>query len=286
MKKPVVIIGVVAAIGLIAGAVWLFTFSRSAQNNTISNPSASLPAVSSTFQGKTQSATSAPIQQISSPENPEVAKDFLSEAQNVNQITLGGTVVALPYALQIWGNTNSGGEALLEYASSTGWTLVSLGGGEWSVLALIQEGVPQLIAEQLVAGLTNSASAPSPVVSPMNIPAGNTIAIGTSQGSVTTNNFYKSADYIAQDQQMVVIRQSSTYIIVYNVSNSSFTVTIQSVPLEAVRQTAEAAFLNSLGISQQDACKLNVYESVLANVSDKYVGKSLPLSFCGNPTAL
>jgi hypothetical protein len=276
MKKIIAVIGILTIIGIIAWGVWFFTFSRNSQSNL----GVSLQMPSSTPQGQTQSATPAPVQQISSLENPEVAKDFLGEVQNVNQITLGGTVVVLSYSLQIWGNTNSGGEALLKYASSTGWTLVSLGGGEWTVPALMQEGVPQSIAEQLVAGLTNSASTSLSAVSPMNIPSGDTITIGTSKGSVTMNNFYKSAAYIAQDQQTVVIQQTSTYIIVYNVLHSSFTITIQSAPLEATRQAAEAAFLNTLGISQQDACKLSAYENVPASVSDKYVGKSLPLSFC------
>lgn len=117
-------------------------------------------------------------------------------------------------------------------------------------------------------------------------PPGSTITLGTSHGNVTTNNFYKSADYITQDQQTVVIQQAPTYSIVYNVSDSSFIISILSAPLEAARQAAETAFLNSLGISQKDACALNVYEGVPASVSNKYIGEPFPLSFCGNSTAL
>ena len=123
----------------------------------------------------------------------------------------------------------------------------------------MQEGVPLATAKQLVAGVTNGA--PSSIVSPTNIPAGNTVTIGTSQGSVMMNNFYKNASYIAQDQNAVVIQQTVNYGIFYNISNSNFTITIFSAPVDAVRQTAEAAFLSSLDISQQDACKLSVYEN-------------------------
>ncbi len=117
-------------------------------------------------------------------------------------------------------------------------------------------------------------------------PTGTTITLGTSQGSVVTDNFYNTADYITQDQQTVVMNQTSTYSIVYNVSDSSFIITILAEPLEANRQLAEAAFLKSLKISEQSACKLNVYEAVPASVSDQASGKPFPLSFCGTPSPL
>ena len=280
MKKPILIITALFAIGLIAWGIWFFALSKGSGGNTSSNnPSGSSLSV----QSQTQSGASVPIQGITSPQNPEVAKAFLGEMQNANQTALGGTVLVSPYALQVWGGANEGGEALLENVPSTGWTLVSLGGGEWSALALMQEGVPQSIAMQLITGL--SGGTPPPVTSPINIPPGNTLTIGTPQGSVVMNNFYNSADYIAQNQRAIVIQQSSTYDIVYNVSDSGFTLTVFSMPFETVRQTAEAALLNLLGISKQDACKLSVYENVTGNASGQYAGRSFPLSFCA-PSAV
>jgi hypothetical protein len=278
MKKTILIIGAVIIIGLIAWSVWFLVSSKNSNNNISSQPSGSLPSVSVT----TQNGASVRVQNVVSPQNSEVANDFLNEMKNANQIALGGTVIVSPYALQIWGDANTGGEALLEYAAPTGWTLLSLGGGEWNVIALIQEGVSQSIVEQLVMGLTNGTS--SPATSPQNIPTGDTITLGTSQGSVTMNNFYKSAGYITQDQQAVVIQQSSAYSIVYNVPVSSFTLTISSAPPETVRQTMEGAFLSSLGISQVDACKLKVNESISSGVSDQYAGELFPLSFCATST--
>lgn len=117
-------------------------------------------------------------------------------------------------------------------------------------------------------------------------PTSTTLAIGTSQGIVTVNNFYASADFITQDKQTVAIKNDPDYVIAYNVSDSSFAITILSTPLEAVRQAAESTFLAKLGISQQDACKLTVYEGVPASVSSQYVGQSFPLSFCGGPPTL
>jgi len=281
MKKLILIIAVVVIVVLIVWGVWFFVISRnSSPAATSTNSAGLLPPV----QSQAQNGTTASIQGIPSPQNPQVANDFLGAIQNANQISLGGTVVVSPYALQIWGDTNKGGEALLQYGSSTGWSLVSLGGGEWTVLSLIQEGVPVATAQQLVAGLGQTgASTPS---SSVVIPAGATISIGTSHGVVTMNNFYNNAAYIDSNEQTVVIQQAPDYGIFYNISNSSFVITLLSTPLEAAQQTAESAFISSLGIPQQGACKLTVYESVPANVSSQYVGQSFPLSFCGGSPTL
>lgn len=118
------------------------------------------------------------------------------------------------------------------------------------------------------------------------IPTSTTITLGTAEGSVTVNNFYQSANYITQDKQTVAVADTPDYVIAYNVTDSSFAIALLSIPLEAARQAAENTFLSKLGISQQDACKLSVYEGVPASVSDKYVGQSFPLSFCGGPPTL
>lgn len=269
MKKIILIIAAAVVIGLIAWGIWFFAFSKGLESSTPSNQGASLPSV----QSQTQSGTSVRVQNISSPQNPEVSKDFLGEIQNADKIALGGTVVVSPYALQIWGDVNKSGEALLKYEPSTGWILISLGGGQWNVLGLIQEGVPVSIAKQLVAGLTNGTL--SPTTPPITIPAGDTIAIGTSVGNVIMNNFYKSADYIDQEQKAVVIQQASTYNIIYNISDSSFAIAITGTPFDTVREQAESAFLQKLGISQQDACKLQVWVFKPGQTGTR-------LSFCTN----
>jgi hypothetical protein len=118
------------------------------------------------------------------------------------------------------------------------------------------------------------------------IPTSTTIILGTSQGSVTVNNFYQNAQTITQDKQAVIIENPGDYVITYNVPDSSFVISLMSLPLEAARVAAESAFLSKLGISEQDACKLNVYEGVPIGVSDQYPGESFPLSFCGGPPTL
>ncbi len=269
MKKNITILAAVVAIGLVAWLVFSLVFSRN-QNN------------GSAIQSQTQSGISAPVQNISNPQNPEIAKDFLSDIQNANQIALGGTIIANPYALQIWGDANKGGEALLAHASSTGmWTLVSLGGGEWNAFGLIQEGVPVQLAQQLVAGLSPSPSS-SPAVPAITIPAGNMITLGTAHGSVTMNNFYTNAAYIDQNQQAVVIQQSSTYNLIYYIPNNTFALTIFGTPLKIAQSEVEVGFLNALGISRIDACKLNVRVGVRYDIDPNDAGRNLGLSFCAS----
>ncbi|MGD1003729.1 MAG: hypothetical protein ABR884_04125 [Minisyncoccia bacterium] len=162
------------------------------------------------------------------------------------------------------------------------------------VVILIAFGVFYLIQKNAANNATVSTTGTLPPVSTstatssttLAIPTSTTITLGTSQGSVTVKNFYQSADYITQDQQTVAVSQTTDYVIAYNVSDSSFAIALLSTPLEAARQAAESAFLTQLGISQQDACKLTVYEGVPASVSDQYIGQNFSLSFCGGPPTL
>jgi hypothetical protein len=287
MKKIFIILLIIVIIGLVAWGVWFFAVSKNANSSGSStgqtSSSGSLPAAPSSLpsrvQSKTESGTSIYVQNITSPQDSGVAAAFLNQIQNVDQIALGGTVIASQYALQIWGDANKGGEALLENTSGTEWTLVSLGGGEWSVLALIQEGVPVAAAEQLVTGLNNGV-APS-TGSSMIIPPGDTLSIGTTKGTVTMDNFYNNAVYLDQAEQTVVIQQSSTYSIIYNIPDSNFAITIVGTPFASVRPTAEGAFLTTLGISQSDACKLSVTINAPYNVDSNPADQGVGLSFCG-----
>ncbi len=145
--------------------------------------------------------------------------------------------------------------------------------------------LPSVGTSTASGGSGAASSSPSSSVA-METPTSTALVIGTSQGSVSMNNFYKSADYITQDQQTVVIHGTDQYSIQYNAGDSSFSIGILSAPLEAARQAAEAELLSALGISKQDACKLTVYEGVPAYVSSQYVGRNFPLSFCGNATPL
>jgi hypothetical protein len=120
-----------------------------------------------------------------------------------------------------------------------------------------------------------------------SFPAGNTFQIGTGQGVITVNNFYKTDAYITEDQQTVVLVENDNYTIVYNRDDSGFIIaflSMQNSSLQALRAAAEADFLSQLGVSESDACKLNVDESVTDKTSADY-GSAMGLSFCENPSA-
>jgi hypothetical protein len=157
------------------------------------------------------------------------------------------------------------------------------------VLFFIQKNSGGITGGTGTTSTTSTATLPITVVTSTPViatPTSSVITFGTAQGNVTTTNFYQNAALITQDQQSVVIKNEADYSITYNVPDSSFIISILSTPLEAARQEAEAAFLSSLGISVQNACKLSVYEAVPIGVSDEYPGESFPLSFCGGPATL
>jgi len=65
------------------------------------------------------------------------------------------TSIVEDYALQVWVGDIMGGQALLKYDDSQSrWILLDGGGGAWSVDTLVDVGVPEDIAVQLLAGLS------------------------------------------------------------------------------------------------------------------------------------
>ncbi len=149
MKTFFISIAIVLGANLIGFGIWFFISSKTPEQNNAPNPT--LPAAPAVTATTVQNKT-IPDQQASTGTQPVIANSFLGQIQNSNLITLKGTVIASDYALQMWDDENKGGQALLRYDSSRGWVLISLGGGEWSILSLTQIGVPQLVAEKLVAG--------------------------------------------------------------------------------------------------------------------------------------
>lgn len=264
MKKIIFIIITIIAAGLVGWGVWVLFFATKQNGNS----------------GVSSSSTLFPIQ-TQTPSNIDITKSFLKEVPDASDYTTGAVAATSSYALQVWQRGNEGGEALMENVPLRGWTLLSYGGGMWDVLGLMEEGVPRAGAEWLVATLFGKSTFST--TSSMAIPSGASFEIGTAKGSVVVNNFYKNATYIASDEA-VIIEQSSTYAIVYNIPDSSFGILMFFVPSEPVRAAAESVFLTSLGVSEQDACKLSVHEMVSATVLPQYLADVWPLSFCAPNT--
>lgn len=90
------------------------------------------------------------------------------------------------------------------------------------------------------------------------------------------------------DPKDMVLKTASDYQIVYfNYSEGpSFLITLTSPNIEPARTNGEAGLLSVLGISKDQACKLQVSLTVPQDVSAKAAGYNYRLSFCPNGKAL
>ncbi len=133
---------------------------------------------------------------------------------------------------------------------------------------------------------TTGGTGTAPLVPPTGnfssstFPTSTTITIGTSKGSVTVNNFYRNPSLVTPDAETVLIIATNSYNLAYNTTDSSFTIGLLSEPLAAARTAAEAGLLQTLGISQADACRLNVAVYVPGSIDGDHAGINLGLSFC------
>ena len=55
---------------------------------------------------------------------------------------------------------------------------------------------------------------------------------------------------------------------------------INKEPVEANRRAAEKRLLEILGVSQDQACKLNVYVGISKDIDESYAGVNVGLTFC------
>ncbi len=139
--------------------------------------------------------------------------------------------------------------------------------------------VPNASSSQVNGSLpTNNPSTSSPA--PTQGSLASVFAIATSQGTVLVNNFYKNAAQVFSDGSGALIIRDPAYDILYFQPDGSFTISILKKPVLAVRAQAQEAFLQELGVSQADACKLKVLVGVPISVDSQYSGRDLGLSFC------
>ena len=126
---------------------------------------------------------------------------------------------------------------------------------------------------QTVPPIQTASSTP-----PLASSTGSTITIGTPNGSVTVKNFYASSTtiYPEGDQQ---VRKTPLYEIVYNKADSSFSIGILQSPVAPAIAAAENDLLQTLGISQQQACQLKVTVGIPWWVDEANAG-GRGLSFC------
>jgi hypothetical protein len=131
----------------------------------------------------------------------------------------------------------------------------------------------------VIVEFSNGSSSALPIPAVANFPGapqGDTFVLGTPSGSVTLKNFYKLPLVI--DEEFLILENTDDYQITYDTEANQFFIYASSSPLSAARAAGETAFLAMLGISRDDACKLNVAEGYPRGVSSTGLGTTL--SFC------
>jgi hypothetical protein len=124
-----------------------------------------------------------------------------------------------------------------------------------------------------------SASKPTninPVTTPTpTIPQGATIEIS----GTPLNNIYKGSK-IDNQRDVFFIDEPGKYQVVFLEKFNTFLISILGSPFEELRQDAEKALLIKTGLSQAEACKLDIQTTTPSYVNPDYAGRSYPLSFC------
>jgi len=107
------------------------------------------------------------------------------------------------------------------------------------------------------------------------------IHIQTPAGEVVINNIYKDAINTYSDGG-VSFKNNNDYYIAYYPQDQGFIITIENQDIQTARQKAEADFVQTLGITQQQACQLRVSLGVPVSINEQASGGNYGLSFCPN----
>lgn len=118
-----------------------------------------------------------------------------------------------------------------------------------------------------------------PTPTPVQIPQISPKKINIS--GVQTNDFLSSPKEVNKNGD-VLFAETPKYQLVYLQNFNQFIVSILSSPFETIKKEAEIEFLHRLGITENEACKLNVSVTTPYFANPDYSGKNWPLSFCEN----
>jgi hypothetical protein len=77
-----------------------------------------------------------------------------------------------------------------------------------------------------------------------------------------------------------IVKETKDYGIAYFDNDNAFLITIFASPFEEKRTIAEDAFLESLDITQEEACNLTVYITTTMHANPNEASKDHYLSFC------
>lgn len=116
-------------------------------------------------------------------------------------------------------------------------------------------------------------SSPNPTAVPSRTPEKINIS------GVEVNNFLDGGTVINNNKDTQFIK-TSEYQVIYLPQFNQFIITILSTPFLTVRQTAEEEFLQKTGVTQEQACRLDVTIGTTYDVDPINAGTNFPLSFC------
>ncbi len=107
------------------------------------------------------------------------------------------------------------------------------------------------------------------------------ITIETNEGTVQINNIYKEGGELFKGG--ITFKESSDYYISFDEVSQSFSIAIMNAEdLYGARARAEEEFVRTLGITNEQACKLKVDLGVPYNVNPQLPADNYGLSFCPN----
>jgi hypothetical protein len=137
-------------------------------------------------------------------------------------------------------------------------------------------GISNPVPSAQSSGTVSAGLATPSVIDFSNVPTGDSFVLGTPSGSVAVKNFFRLP--MVRSQEFLILENTNDYQITYDTVNGQFFIYASSSPLSAARAAGEAAFLTMLGISQSDACKLDVAEGYPMGMSSASL--EIGLSFC------
>ena len=85
---------------------------------------------------------------------------------------------------------------------------------------------------------------------------------------------------LSDDQKFIAGGFDKDFLIYLNRPQSTFYIYLQAEPLRETRELAESTFLNTLGVTEENACELYVWVFVDENANELLAGKNFGLSFC------
>ena len=111
------------------------------------------------------------------------------------------------------------------------------------------------------------------------------ITIKSPDGKVKIDNIYKNKiDKLTQND--ITFIQSDNFQIYYYPENLWFSITLLGYNLNKSRTEAEKKFLDTLGITKEQACKLHVNLGVPYSINSETSGQNYGLSFCSDSLSL